>query len=432
MARPIHPISKDCMLDELTIFAVPCTQTSIDTCSEQSLKPTSPLFASPDLIKFNIPSEGGQYLDMSSIHLVLNVQIVDKDNKALTSASKVALANNFMHTLFQKVDVNLNGVQVSPAMNTYPYKAYLQTLFGYRRSAKTNFLSIVPWLKDKTGEMDKPNYDRNAMFNLSKSFEVGGHLMCDLFMQDKFMISTVDVEIALLRQDSRFSLVAEDDSVYTINILDATLYYTKYQVADVLLEAHTLALQKGTAKYPIVRTEVKAWPVTGQVMYCSIDNAYHGELPRRLIIGMVDEDAYNGHVQKNPFNFKHNSIKSMSAYYNGKLYPSKPYKMDFVVGKTALKPYWDLFAHTGQLKDKNPTLDVTFNDYLDGYTLFAHNFAPDLSDASDSHVNLLKRGNIRLEFEFTTKLPNPIVIILFAEFDTVIEIDSSNNVHKSF
>jgi hypothetical protein len=430
MGRLIHPVSKDCMVDELAIFEVPCTQTSLEGNMELELKPVSPLIASSELIEFRIPAEGGQYIDLSSVYLSLNVQILDSEGIALADDAKVSIVNNFLHSLFSQVDIEVNGRRVSPPMKTYPYKAYIHTLFGYRRSAKDNFLSIVPWLKDE-GEKDKPNYKRMSAYDKKLPFDVAGHLLCDIFMQEKFILSTADIDIKLYRSDQGFAIVSETGARYQVRIHDASLFVRKYQVCDIVLNAHNLAMKRGTAKYPINRTEVKAYPVTGSIMSCSLDNAYHGELPRRLIIGMVDEDAFNGLETKNPFNFKHNNLKNIIAVFNGKMYPSKPYKMHFDK-KSALKPYWDLFSNTGQLKDKNPSLDITFSEFLNGFTFFAFNFTPDLSDASSGHVNLLKRGNLRLEFEFYTKLADPIVIILFSEFDSLIEIDSSSNVVADF
>ena len=50
--------------------------------------------------------------------------------------SNVAPANNFLHSLFRQVDVYLNGKQVTPAMGTYAYRSYIETLLNYDVSAK--------------------------------------------------------------------------------------------------------------------------------------------------------------------------------------------------------------------------------------------------------------------------------------------------------
>lgn len=434
MARLIHPLSKECMLDEMNLFGVPLTQTMIESSIEQSLKPMTPIQASPEQIEFKIQAEGGMYVDLRSPHLVMDLQIVDKDMKAVSKDAKVAITNNVAQSLFQKVDATLNGINTSSSSGNYPWKAYLHSLCGFRRSAKTNFMSIVPWLKDVSGKMDEPNFDRNKMVtpDISKSFQVACYPMCDIFMQNRFMISTADIGIKLQRSAAGFALVAENASEqFSIVIRDITLYYTKYQVSEALLTAHMAAMIKTTVKFPLVRTDVKAYPVAMGNLYCSIDNAYHGELPDRVLAIMVNEDAYNGHSNRNPYNLQHYNSKTACAIRNGRQYPTKPYNMNFA-DRTVVKPFVDMYANMGQLRDNNPTLDITLPEFLDGYTIISFNFAPDLSDPSDQHVNLLSRGNIRFEFEWMAKLPENIVILFFAQFNSIIEIDNSNTVHKDY
>jgi hypothetical protein len=40
-------------------------------------------------------------------------------------------------------------------------------------------------------------------------------------------------------------------------------------------------------------------------------NMFQGGLPNRIVIGMVDADAFNGTYTKNPFNFKNYDITTM-------------------------------------------------------------------------------------------------------------------------
>lgn len=51
---------------------------------------------------------------------------------------------------------------------------------------------------------------------------------------------------------------------------------------------------------------------------------------------------------------------------------------------------------------------------------------PDLDDSE--HVNLVKKGSVRLELRFAEALPNTINVIVLAEFDNLIEIDRNRQV----
>ncbi len=60
-----------------------------------------------------------------------------------------------MHSLFKQVDVYLNGKQVTPAMGTYAYRAYIETLLNYDVSAKESQLTSALYYKDTPGHMDE-------------------------------------------------------------------------------------------------------------------------------------------------------------------------------------------------------------------------------------------------------------------------------------
>ena len=78
----------------------------------------------------------------------------DGTNLSGNEQGSIAPANNFLHTLFKQVDVYLNGKQVTPAIGTYPYRAYFETLLNYDVSAKESQLTSALYYEDTPGEMD--------------------------------------------------------------------------------------------------------------------------------------------------------------------------------------------------------------------------------------------------------------------------------------
>ena len=69
---------------------------------------------------------------------------------------------------------------------------------------------------------------------------------------------------------------------------------------------------------------------------------------------------------------------------------------------------------------------LSLHDYGRGYTLFGFDLSPDLSDGG--HFDLVKHGSLRLEIKFGTALEQSINVIVYAEFDNVLEIDKARNV----
>ena len=69
---------------------------------------------------------------------------------------------------------------------------------------------------------------------------------------------------------------------------------------------------------------------------------------------------------------------------------------------------------------------VTRDDYAAGYALFAFDLSPDLSVGG--HFSLVKRGNLRLDVHFAEPLDETINLIIYAEFNNIIEIDEARSV----
>ena len=69
---------------------------------------------------------------------------------------------------------------------------------------------------------------------------------------------------------------------------------------------------------------------------------------------------------------------------------------------------------------------ISRDDYAGGYALHCFNLTPDLSNGES--FNLIKHGNLRIEIQFATALPDPINVLVYGEFDALIEIDNSRNI----
>jgi len=86
-----------------------------------------------------------------------------------------------------------------------------------------------------------------------------------------------------------------------------------------------------------------------------------------------------------------------------------------------------LFSGTG-IHFLNEGNCISRDDYANGYTLFAFDLTLDLSANCAAHWNLVKHESLRLEVRFEKALSVTINCIVYAEFDNVLEIDSSHQV----
>lgn len=437
----LHSHSCECMKSELDLFTIPPTQTSIEASQWVHYKPVSSLTDDGPL-EFVVPGHGEEYIDLAHTMIVLNVKITAS---AAAAQDRVAPVNNFLHSLFNQVDVYFNQKLVAPPNNAYPYRAYIETLLNYGPAAKKSHLTTALWYADTPGAFDRlpgstsqpvneGQEARRFFVSDGNAIDMIGHLHCDVFNQDKFLLNGVELRVRLVRAKDAFCMMVNPTSPaasYRVHITDASLLIRRAKIAPGVLIAHAKTLAKTTAKYPITRVEVKSFTMHSGIIGDTLDNVILGQLPKRIILGFVLNKAFNGDVSANPFNFHHHSINHLSLYVDGRQIPSKPLQPKFNGSVNTVESYHTLFSGTG-IHFQNEGIDISRSDYAAGYCLFAFDLTPDLAANCFTHWNLVRHGSVRVEVRFDTPLVSTINCIVYAEYDNIIEIDSNRQVITDF
>lgn len=428
----LHAHSCECLKSELELFSLPPTQTTIEGSHTVYYKPISSL-TDDSPIEFVVPGQGDEYIDLAHTMLSMRVKIEVPKTEETT---KVGPINNLLHSMFNQIDVFLNQKLVSPPNNAYAYRAYIETLLNYGPAAKSSHLSSVLWYNDTAGKMDGVDdsntglNNRRTVIGDDRTVDLLGHLHCDIFNQERFLLNGVEMRLRLVRTSNAFCLMTSSKEP-KISIVEASLLVRRVKVAPGILLAHARALCKSTAKYPLTRVEVKAISLHAGVHGDTLDNVILGQLPKRIIIGFVDNKAFNGDRKLNPFNFQNYGINYLSLYADGLQIPSRPLQPDFEKSSLYVDAYQTLFSGTG-VHFLNEGNCITRTSYPYGYCLFAFDLTPDLSANSNTHWNLVRHGSVRIEVRFNEALTSTVNCIVYAEYDNVLEIDSSRQVIVDF
>ena len=154
----VHRQSCEGVKSELDLFAVPPTQTSIEDGRWIEHQPLTSL-DSGGPIEFILPGTGDAYIDLANTYLLIRAKVVRAVGTELAPDTPVAPVNNWLHSLFSQVDVYLNDTLVTPSSNTYPFRAYVDTLLSYGAEANTTQLTSQLWYKDTAGHMDATTAD---------------------------------------------------------------------------------------------------------------------------------------------------------------------------------------------------------------------------------------------------------------------------------
>jgi hypothetical protein len=413
------------------LFSLPPTQTVIERGQWVEFHPLANVSeGSP--VEFNVSGSGDDYLDLSQTQLYVKAKILKSDGKPITDEIKVGPVNLFLHSMFSQVDISLNERIISSSNNTYPYRAMIEKLLNHGYDTKTSQLSSELFFKDTAGRMntfdvtdDNPNegFNKRAeMFKLSASVDMIGRLHLDIFHQERLLLNMVDMKIKLIRSKPEFCLLG--DGEFKVSLEYASLFVRKVRVSPGVVLGHAKSLEKTTAKYPINRVLCKAYSIPAGNMSFVQDNIFTGQMPNRVIIACVDNDALNGDYKKSPFEFKHYNINFIGVYVDGQPVPHNPLQPNFD-NNQFVRAYHNLFTNT-----ENKGLYLSRTEFSQGYSLFLFDLSPDLCDGS--HLNLIRHSNLRLEIKFGTALPQTVSLLVYAEFENLIEINKARNILYDF
>ncbi len=108
------------------------------------------------------------------------------------------------------------------------------------------------------------------------------------------MLNEVNARIKLIRNNDAFCLMATGDRQFKILITATSLLIRKVKISPSVYLAHAKTLESGTVKYPVRRVICKSFTIPTGYLDVSHEKLFSGQLPVRLIIGLVDNRAYNG------------------------------------------------------------------------------------------------------------------------------------------
>ena len=483
----VHPFSKRCDKSEIDLFSVPPTQQSLERGRWIDYAPLSSVENTDSPINFLVTGTD-EYIDLSKTILTVTGKIVKDTESVLDGATQTSVApvNNFLHSLFKQVDVYLNGKQVTPAMGTYPYRAYIETLLNYDVSAKESQFSSALYYKDTATQMDKVGVlpssktidnvtavtvdgtdattttltteevkipvpgtgnqgfaKRSKFIQNSKQFVLSGPIFADIFMTDRLLLNMMDLRVVLNRSSNTFCLMDLSGSGTPqvkpkVQLSHVELKIRKVKLDQAVSDGIERMLKQTPALYPIRRVECKILTVPQNLPSTRQDNIFSGIIPKTFVVGFVTADAAGGVYHKNPYNFAHFGVTSLSLTANGEEIPFKqltlkyPADPDGIIDTTADKDdgldfdeaYNTLFSGTGKIYS-NAGLDIDRDDYPGGFALYAFDLTPDMCKSSQ-YFNTVQRGSLSLALTFKSQ-SEPLALVCYGDFENVIRIDAERN-----
>ena len=152
------------------------------------------------------------------------------------------------------------------------------------------------------------------------------------------------------------------------------------------------------------------------------------QLPEQIIVALVDHEAHNGNIKKNPFNFKDFDISEASLVVNGIHEPPELYKMN-KADNDKVDIYASFLENTGISTDDRE-FGITMEDYYGGSFILAWDRTQDKCNRFHCHIS--DSGSISINLKTRTVLTNSVTLIIYATYSKDLIIEGDNVLTTAF
>jgi ribonucleoside-diphosphate reductase beta chain len=331
--------------------------------------------------------------------------------------------------------VQIQGQNISPDVGVcYPYKAIFDTLLENDTEYLQSTAMTELFYKDTAGYMDEVDPDstgynvglikRGLRTKEGKVVQLSGVLHTDLMGIKSYLPTGVDLNIKLYPTISSFTLMSEVDKRYSIEITECSMLVQYIEPTKQLLLAHDELLAKGPALFPFWRTNFRTSSIPAHMTTWGVDGIFSDEIPETMIIALVDAGAFTGRYNKNPFNFRHYNLSYISFYVEGTPVNGNEFRPDFS-NAHYVNEYLSIFN-----EKVNPGKGsiINWDDYPQGYTLYSFNIRETANKVKNQRISCGRAGQSSLKFRFEEPLPEPVMLICYAKFKSVLKIDQKRHV----
>lgn len=293
--------------------------------------------------------------------------------------------------------------------------------------------SMTGWRKDTAGEMDSAS-DKNkgyearkeVFFDVSDNIcEFSGKLYSPIFQQNKILPTQVTMAVRLTKKPEPDFYLMGEKGRYNIKIVEAVLGVQKIVPTPIFKDDCIKMLSEGNPiPYELRIPSVNFITVEPHSSQFVKDNLFLGKTPKKIVIGFVETTAYQGDLEKNPFNFQHFDISEIALYKDGIPFPRPVTKCNFA-RKRCVDAYHN-FLISLRAEDCRFVPYVTLNDFQRGFTFFSYDMSPDQLGSESGELS--SYSNIRLEVKFAKPTPSNITMLIYSENDHLLEIHEDRRV----
>jgi hypothetical protein len=163
----------------------------------------------------------------------------------------------------------------------------------------------------------------------SKVIVLMDRLHLDFFQQEKCLPNGVDVRLRFDRSRPPFYMMTDVGSSGKVVLQSMVLWVRNVKPAPNIINLINQQLSTQTAKYPLRPVDVKTFTIPSGTQSKIADHLFQGQMPKLIVLGFVENVAFNGDNTKNPFHFQNQQVKKLEISINGEMIETRPLEPNF-------------------------------------------------------------------------------------------------------
>ena len=392
--------------------------------------------------QYHSPQDNKHFIDLNTLTWNGKIRVINKKdpNSPVIATNQTkditcSVVNNFIHSTVSKITYQLNDFQMGDsAPKSYSYRAYMDNLLSFSKGAKEQSLKYHGFEQDTPGGFEDVNKltasntnsgfkKRSELFCTPNFFHFSVKLRIDLANIDQFLQPGVQMRFEIERNSDAFALLSDvgDDVTFEFEIKDSTIEFDKMIPTPEYLNHFEKNILQEPLIYSYDKSQIHYFPYSANVNDLSIYSMFHTDkLPSYLVFGLVDNDAFDGSVSKNPYNFKHFDLKEFYLLVNGISVPTQPVKLN-ITSMDYHQTYVNEFLDKLKLKNSNDSIGISANDWINGSFFWIVDLNVD--KCCNFHEHNSKGGTIHLKLQTKTALPKTTRLIVYSTSRERMSID---------
>ena len=392
--------------------------------------------------QYHSPQDDKHFIDLNTLTWNGKIRVINKKDpiSPVITANQTkditcSVVNNFIHSTVSKITYQLNDFQMGDsAPKSYSYRAYMDNLLSFSKGAKEQSLKYHGFEQDTPGSFEDVNKltasntnsgfkKRSELFCTPNYFHFSVKLRIDLANIDQFLQPGVQLRFEIERNSDAFALLSDvgDDVTFEFEIKDSTIEFDKMIPTPEYLNHFETNILQEPLIYSYDKSQIHYFPYTANVNDLSIYSMFHTDkLPSYLVFGLVDNDAFDGSVSKNPYNFQHFNLKEFYLLVNGISVPTQPVKLD-ITSMDYHQTYVNEFLDKLKLKNSNDSIGISADDWINGSFFWIVDLNVD--KCCNFHEHNSKGGTIHLKLQTKTALPKTTRLIVYSTSRERMSID---------